>query len=398
MGDRRRKEKVGRMSLLRDPQVARAMDLVGRVYEASADVRQWPVFLKSFADATGSAGTVIWLHDFADASAVMGTNAMSIACDVGFETGYLDRYAEHFTFANPWMKSIDALPEGRCANSSEVYSDTDLRRTEFYADWLKPQGLAHALGGPVLKRGSVVSMFSFLREECRGPFGPDELQLMDVLMPHLRRACLLHQRLARLRAERAGALAALEKLPTAVWLLDAGERLLHANRAGRELDARHDGLWVDATGRPVAADASETGALHRCIRATVAAAAGRGMSADCGLSIRRRSSGAPLHVMLYPLCGDAVLEGSAAAMFIFDPSKGVAPDTHLLRRFYGLTPAEAQLACALAKGDSVEAYGAAHGLTRNTVRTHLKRALAKTGTHRQSQLVGLLSLLPGMAG
>jgi hypothetical protein len=128
MGDRRRKEKVGRMSLLRDPHVARAMDLVGRVYEASADVRQWPVFLKSFADATGSAGTVIWLHDFADASAVMGTNAMSIACDVGFETGYLDRYAEHFTFANPWMKSIDALPEGQCANSSEVYSDTDLRR------------------------------------------------------------------------------------------------------------------------------------------------------------------------------------------------------------------------------------------------------------------------------
>jgi DNA-binding CsgD family transcriptional regulator/PAS domain-containing protein len=382
------------MSLLRDPQVARAMDLVGRVYEASADVRQWPAFLEAFAEATGSAGTVIWLHDFADASAVMGTSGVSFACDVGFEPGRLDRYAEHFTFTNPWMKSIDALPEGGTANSSDVYPDSQLRRTEFYGDWLKPQGLAHALGGPVLKRGTVVSMFSFLREEHRGPFGAEEDALLEVLMPHLRRACLLHQRLARFRAERAGALAALEKLPTAVWVIDAQGRLLFANAAGRDLDSRHDGLWIDGTGHPVAADPNETQALHRCIRATLAAGAGRGVAPDCAVSIRRHCCDAPLHVMLYPLGENALVQGCAAAMFIFDPSKAAAPDTHLLRRFYGLTPAEARLACALARGDSVEGYGAVHGLTMNTVRTHLKRALAKTGTHRQSQLVGLLASLP----
>lgn len=103
----------------------------------------------------------------------------------------------------------------------------------------------------------------------------------------------------------------------------------------------------------------------------------------------------PLQVMLYPLGRDAVLCGSAAAMFIVDPAKSPVPDNDLLGLFYGLTPAEARLAGALAQGATVEEYGAMHRLTANTVRTHLKRALSKTGTHRQSQLVRLVANLPG---
>jgi DNA-binding NarL/FixJ family response regulator len=97
--------------------------------------------------------------------------------------------------------------------------------------------------------------------------------------------------------------------------------------------------------------------------------------------------------MFYPLCSDVVFPGSAAAMFIFEPEKRLAPEIDLLRTFYGLTSAEAQLACALAHGETVESYGEQRRLTANTVRTHLKRALAKTETHQQSQLVALVAKL-----
>jgi DNA-binding CsgD family transcriptional regulator len=250
------------------------------------------------------------------------------------------------------------------------------------------------MGGPVLKRGSTVAVFSVSRPEQLGPFTDKDLRLAQLLMPHLRRACLLHQRLKRLRAERSGGLAALELLPTAVWLLDADGRLLFANRAGRELDQCHDGLWIDLHGMPVADDPGERQALQRCIAATIAAGRGLGVASDCVLSVRRRQQAPPLYVTLYPLGREALLHGSAAAMFILDPAKSTVPHTDALRMLYGLTPAEARLASALAEGGTLAEYCGSHRLRANTVRTHLKRALAKTDTHQQSQLVSLIARLP----
>lgn len=62
----------------------------------------------------------------------------------------------------------------------------------------------------------------------------------------------------------------------------------------------------------------------------------------------------------------------------------------------GLTPAEARLAAALAVGDRLADYAAATGLRPHTVRSTLKAALAKTGTHRQSELVSLVLRATGL--
>jgi DNA-binding CsgD family transcriptional regulator len=206
-------------------------------------------------------------------------------------------------------------------------------------------------------------------------------------------AASTHQRLTRLRNEHTAILASLNLLPTAVWILDGNGRLLFANRADREVDTRHDGLWLDRDGHPTAADPRDRRALKRSIASTIAAGRGVGLGVEGAVVIRRRRHQEPLQVMLYPLCRDAILPGSAAAMFIFEPEKRLVPEADLLRIFYGLTSAEAQLACALAQGETLESYGERQRLTTNTVRTHVKRALAKTGTHQQSQLVALLAKL-----
>jgi len=371
-----------------------ALDLVGRIYEAAVEPELWQPFLNTLADATACDGTIIFLHDSHDESARLNDANASFISNVRFEPEYLKSYAEYYTHRNVLLKSVDSLPEGSVMNSSRVISDENLRATEYYNDWLRPQGVGYCLGGPVLKRGSTVSMLSLSRAARHGPFTPQEVRLTQTLMPHLRRACLLHQRLTRLRAERVGGLAALELLPTAVWLLDPTGRLLFANRAGRELDECHDGLWINRDGRPTATEAEDHHRLQRIISEAIAAGQGCGSASSGALKVRRRGQAEALQVMLYPLGQAAFVTGSAAAMFIFDPAKTVVPDGDLLRLFYGLTPAEARLACALAQGSTVAEYGALHQLAANTVRTHLKHALSKTGTHQQSQLVRLVVNLP----
>jgi DNA-binding CsgD family transcriptional regulator len=58
--------------------------------------------------------------------------------------------------------------------------------------------------------------------------------------------------------------------------------------------------------------------------------------------------------------------------------------------FFGLTPAEAELAQALAAGRSLHEYADAAHVTCETARWRLKQVLAKTDTHRQAELVRLL--------
>jgi DNA-binding CsgD family transcriptional regulator len=70
--------------------------------------------------------------------------------------------------------------------------------------------------------------------------------------------------------------------------------------------------------------------------------------------------------------------------------------TTALMALYGLTHTEAGLAEAIASGASLDAAGAACGLTRESARTYSKRVFAKTGARGQPDLVRLV--LTGVAG
>ena len=68
----------------------------------------------------------------------------------------------------------------------------------------------------------------------------------------------------------------------------------------------------------------------------------------------------------------------------------VGVDAARLQPLFQLTPAEAQVAARLCDGLAPADIAANLGVQTNTVLTHIKRALAKTGCRRQAQLVSLL--------
>jgi DNA-binding CsgD family transcriptional regulator len=69
------------------------------------------------------------------------------------------------------------------------------------------------------------------------------------------------------------------------------------------------------------------------------------------------------------------------------------PSEPLLRRLYNLTPAEARLAQALARGDSLEQVAQVLNVKMTTARTQLAAIFSKTRTSRQARLVAILSRL-----
>jgi DNA-binding CsgD family transcriptional regulator len=79
------------------------------------------------------------------------------------------------------------------------------------------------------------------------------------------------------------------------------------------------------------------------------------------------------------------------------PEEVPMPSEAQLRSLFGLTPAEARVACLLVV-ETVEEVAASLGVSVATVRSHVQKLLAKTGTRRQSELVRLLVSGPWLGG
>jgi DNA-binding CsgD family transcriptional regulator len=67
-----------------------------------------------------------------------------------------------------------------------------------------------------------------------------------------------------------------------------------------------------------------------------------------------------------------------------------APTTQSLEARFGLTRAEARVVKLLTEGRSMKALAEELGVSLETARTHAKRAMQKTDTHRQAELVSLV--------
>jgi DNA-binding CsgD family transcriptional regulator len=66
------------------------------------------------------------------------------------------------------------------------------------------------------------------------------------------------------------------------------------------------------------------------------------------------------------------------------------PPAAIIAKTFRLTPAEAKLACIIARGAPPEIAARELKISRETARNQLKSVFAKTDTHRQSELVALL--------
>jgi DNA-binding CsgD family transcriptional regulator len=189
---------------------------------------------------------------------------------------------------------------------------------------------------------------------------------------------------SQLFAAAAAAIAALDQLNQGLALIDKGCRVSYANTLAKTICRETDGLSIRgdeliATAKP---DSSRLSfALKRAVNG------GEGTS----LRLDRPSQRRPLSVVISPLQLPAgYLTAPAALVLISDPDRSAAPPRERLMQAYGLTVAEAGVAQLLLRGHSNAAIAERLHITVETARTHVRRLLAKTSTHRQSDLILVL--------
>ena len=97
-----------------------------------------------------------------------------------------------------------------------------------------------------------------------------------------------------------------------------------------------------------------------------------------------------LHLLPVRRAAQDIFSRGCAIVVVTEIGTAGPPDLRVLAGLFDMTPTEVRIARDIAVGKSIEQIAASGGNSIETVRTHLKRIMSKTGTRRQGQLVHLL--------
>lgn len=364
------------------------LDLVGIIYDCVDNEVLWPVFLERFAALLDAKIGTFYIHD---------TRTQRGASEIvrGMDPAYDRAYRSYYAPKNVYMthgKSL--LITGNVTTSEELCPDGEVLKSEFYNDWIRPQGLRSGINGVLFNQASLAGSIGAIRTSSAKPFSEMHKRFLRSLMPHLQRAVALKRRIAQLESLQQNTQEALDRWSTGVLVVDHVGHILLANETAAALLRRRDGL---STHRNIlhAATPHDSVLLHRTIRETVE---GKPTGAAGSVSLIRRPSGkAALQVMVSPSVRHDLFScpQTAVLLFVHDPETREPAQAEILQRLYGLTAAEARIAMLTAVGKSVRDIADEVGVRENTVRIQLKKIFDKTGATRQAELVRLVLSGPG---
>lgn len=364
------------------------------LYEAACKPERWPAAMSVLGDLLNAVSGQFLVWD----KRIQAPAFLAFREDAPPTAN--EHYERHYGALDPRRLLVERMPVGTLIADHEHFDEAFVRRDEFYQDYLRPLNLRYAAGGRVLETPDLSAVVAVIRAPEQGPFLAQDMAVLKRLGPHLARAAQLHQRLALSRRENLARTEAVNRLPFGLLIVGADGRVLTANRAAERMVAEADGLLV-RHGRLTAVQLKESAALAESVTDAVATAAQRhhGRSGGAGLRITRPSGKMPYSVLVAPLAAtDPFALGlpaePAALVLVTDPERRPAVLGRHLAELFGLTPAEARLAAALAGGRTLQEYAVEAGVSAETARWRLKKVLAKTGTARQADLVRLILSSP----
>jgi DNA-binding CsgD family transcriptional regulator len=361
--------------------------LLPLIYAAAADGDVWPTLPRHLAE-----------HIDADAMLVCNVPAETMSpvrvWPHGLDSAAVAAFMEKGVIdPSRFSSALLVLPAEPIAKRRTSGSAADLMADLGSSILLRPQDPVDGQVGTLLRRAGICWTVAYFAAPSRGSLDASRKRLLEAVLPHLRRAAALHQRLVQLRDDALILSDALELLALGVLTVDADLAVLFANAQAMDTVARGDGLHRSG-GRLVLGDP----ALQQRLKTAVArTAAGQANVETAWFCVRRPSGAPPFTLVVAPVATGPNTTvkrppGGAATILVTDPAsqEQLPPAAHLAQRF-GLTATEAAVARLAAMGRGMPFVAEALGVSLNTVRTHLKAVYGKTEVNQQAGLARLIA-------
>lgn len=351
-----------------------------RLGEAVIDPGAWPKLMEDISAAVGATGAALLQSDIRTPD-IPRTASVAHCFDYYFASGW----QTHDTRAE---RSLPLLMRSHTVvTDQDIVTPEEMYQLDFYNECALAFGVPW-FAGIGLRAGPALWALVILRTRRQGPFEPDETRLLAELAPRLTETATLSKAVGQ--GALYGISNALQLVGRPAIALDRLGFVLEANATAQqifddEVFVRNRRLTVRDQQASAALDA-----LADKMRTTRDTA-----PLPTRSIVVRRSAKQPLVIRVLPVAGPArsPFLGARALLVISDLHNRPQPQPPVLAETFGLTPAETRLASIMAAGISIERAADLLGLSRTTVRNQLKAVFAKTATHRQSELVALMSRL-----
>ncbi|MBW7967932.1 helix-turn-helix transcriptional regulator [Bradyrhizobium sp. BR 10289] len=354
--------------------------LVGAIYDAAANPALRSAALEQVSNFVGGCAATILSRDAAG-------HVIEIHQHVGTEPRFRQLYRDRYVELDPLLDRHLHLAADQTVGVTDIMPHADFVATSFYREWVEPQG-AIDLAAVALERSDArTTILQVLRHRSRGTVDEAMRERMRLLAPHLQRSRVMGRQIGA-RSHSVDDLAdVLDMLGTAICLLDADGRVVHANAAGRRLFA--DANLLAMVGDRIVARNTQTDKIFRGLLDI----ASRGETESA--SRRRVEPVTSMDGEHYLLHASALKQErdlpprdvAATVLFVQKASmvSSLVPDA--IAAAFRLTPSELRVMMAIVEIGGVPDIAAKLGIAETTVKTHLGRLFEKTGAGRQADLV-----------
>lgn len=354
--------------------------LIDLIYESSFISERWPEALDKLAKMIEASMASFIV--FNSKSNALWTASPGAASNV-------QRFVnEGWVFRGQFGAKLFGAPGAGFAVESDFFTLQELEEEPVYRDLFRPLGFGWG-AGTVIRVPTGENIFVALnRRSERGPVERDFVRQLDALRPHIARSVLISARLQLERARAVSEALALIGLPALV--LDEQGKVLAANDL---IEALTSCVRWRAQDRVALKD----GAADKLLREAIETFRRHDAQPIRSFPLRDADANAIMVAHILPIRRSArdIFVRSAAVLVITPVSAPHAPPVELVQSLFDLTPAEARVARSLASGKTVEDIASGGGVSVNTIRTHVRGVLEKTGCNRQAEVVALLTgILP----
>ncbi len=284
-------------------------------------------------------------------------------------------------------RSMPRLIAGeRVITDLDLFTPEEVRREPYYNEFLIPNGFRW-LGVVAFRAGSSLWRLSLQRTPKEGMFAPGPCPFSARLSRRLSDAATLSKAVSQ--AALTGCTNALDLVHLPALAIDRFGRVLAANAAA---EATFDhGLRVQD--RQLLIGDQSAGIEFGNFVARMRIVSEIGFVPTNPILVRRRAK-PPVLMRVLPIepAARSPFLGARALLLLTDLRKMRFIGPELLVQTFGLTRAEANLAVLIGAGQPLEHAAGKLSIARLTARTQLKAVFAKTDTHRQGELVALLSV------
>ena len=374
--------------------------LVHAIYDAALHPLRWPQVLERLCAAFESRSALLFtpLHGPAQGGFTF-THCIS--------TATVERWSAKSIHDDVYTQAAvrrGLLVDGMAVNSDDLVPRVEAYACRFYQELWKPAGLSHGCMGVVFA-GTDARHLPTAIGIYRGPgdasFLPSHVEMLRALLAHLSRSLGVMYHLRDSQLQMAASLAALDRLPGGVVLLDEAGHASFINRSARALFNKGD-VVVQAAGHGVgqlrlaSALRAQEPAFQSLMRRSLEPQSSAVQYFSDALVICHANGQSACVVHAAPLRSAQSFgttdgsRSSRAIVFLYSLESVAQVRPELLCELFSLTPAEARAALQLLHGGGVTEMAERLGVSANTFKTQLRVAYEKTHTHRQADLLKLL--------